>query len=412
MRLFSWLLLTGLFSIVYSCSKEKDPVIKEFTVAEFDALPISKTNGMKIYAHYMPWFEDKSTSANGKWGWHWTMNNQNPDNIDAAGKREIAAHYYPIIGPYASSNSSLIEYHLLLMKYSGIDGVLIDWYGSSDVLDYGTNRRNTEALIDRIDEVGLKFAIVYEDATIGNIISQTGSGDALSLARSDMLYIKQKYFANANYIKIDGKPLLMVFGPNYFHEATQWDFIMSVFDVKPCFMPLWGNSFQTGTTTEGEYIWVDQTDIDTKYATSDQHNVFAGGAWPGFNDFYQEGGAGNTLFVIEHDQGSVWNELLEKASANEPDFLQLITWNDFGEGTMIEPTIEFGYTYLEKLQEFSGASYSKDQLEYIAKQYQFREELATDKTALKVLDQAFYYWVSLQNNKAEHLIDSLALVNQ
>jgi hypothetical protein len=33
------------------------------------------------------------------------------------------------------------------------------------------------------------------------------------------------------------------------------------------------------------------------------------------------------------------------------DIIQLVTWNDYGEGTMIEPTHEFGYTFLEVVQQ-------------------------------------------------------------
>ena len=52
------------------------------------------------------------------------VNNRNPNIVDATGKRQIASHYYPKIGPYASSDPDVIEYHLLLMKYAGVDGVL------------------------------------------------------------------------------------------------------------------------------------------------------------------------------------------------------------------------------------------------------------------------------------------------
>lgn len=395
---------------ICSCSKD-DPAQKEFQVQSYSPVPVNKTNSLKIYAHYMPWFEDRTTSSNGNWGWHWTMNNKNPDNANANGRREIASHFYPVIGPYASSDEALIEFHLLLMKYSGIDGVLIDWYGSTDEFDYGMNRRNTEALIDKLDEVGLKFAIVYEDRTAGNIVSQSG-GDALAIARADMAYIQQKYFSKDTYIKVDGKPLLLVFGPTYFFQASEWDFITSVLNPRPCFMPLWSNSYMTGSSTGGEYIWVDQVSIDEKYATLNQHAHFAGGAWPGFDDFYKEGGAGDNLFVIDHNNGEVWDQLLQKAAQQSIDFLQLITWNDFGEGTMIEPTVEFGYSFLEKLQAYTGLPYQKHQLELITTQYNLRKKLKTDKPSLKVLDQAFYYWVSLQNDKAEHLIDSLSLVSQ
>ena len=67
----------------------------------FDPVPVSKTRSNKVYAHVMPWFESKEFS--GYWGSHWTMDTRNPDVIDASGKRQIAAHYYPMIGPYGGS---------------------------------------------------------------------------------------------------------------------------------------------------------------------------------------------------------------------------------------------------------------------------------------------------------------------
>ena len=86
-------------------------------------IPVPKTYDKPVLMHYMPWFE--TPEFNQKWGSHWTMNTQNPDIIvDATtGKRQIASHFYPLIGPYSSKDPAVIEYHLLLMKYSGIDGV-------------------------------------------------------------------------------------------------------------------------------------------------------------------------------------------------------------------------------------------------------------------------------------------------
>ena len=110
-----------------------------------EPVSVTKTNPVKVYAHYMPWFEN---SANGRWGMHWTMATADPNAVDADGKRQIAAHFYPLIGPYSSSDPDLIEYHLLLMKLAGIDGVLIDWYGTHDVYDYRANKRNAEALVE------------------------------------------------------------------------------------------------------------------------------------------------------------------------------------------------------------------------------------------------------------------------
>lgn len=108
-----------------SCSKTSSqpppipPAAKPVDTATITttAKPVTKTNSQKVYVHYMPWFETPQTSDNGKWGQHWTMATQNPDNIQSNGQRQIASYFYPLIGPYASSDPDVIDYHLLLMKY-------------------------------------------------------------------------------------------------------------------------------------------------------------------------------------------------------------------------------------------------------------------------------------------------------
>jgi hypothetical protein len=147
---------------------------------------VSKTNSTRVYMHYMPWFQSKDVS--GYWGSHWTMKNKNPETILDNGQREIASHYYPLIGPYDSKDLDVIQYHLLLMKYAGVDGVLIDWYGSHNVYDYRPNLSGANALIDNIDDVGLQFGIVYEEFTAESVDQQT-SKTALQAAQVDVILL-------------------------------------------------------------------------------------------------------------------------------------------------------------------------------------------------------------------------------
>src|SRR5262245_642410 len=101
--------MTGLeFCIVLLLS-----LCDEDTKPEHRPQYVTKPNTMKVYMHYMPWFQSKEVS--GYWGSHWRMANKNPDIVDANGKRQIASHYYPLIGPYDSKDPDVIEYHLLLM---------------------------------------------------------------------------------------------------------------------------------------------------------------------------------------------------------------------------------------------------------------------------------------------------------
>ena len=83
------------------------------------AADVAKTNPMKVYMHYMPWFETPASWAEPTGAIHWKMNTRNPNIVDAAGKRQIASHYYPKIGPYDSSDPDVIEYHMLLDEVLG-----------------------------------------------------------------------------------------------------------------------------------------------------------------------------------------------------------------------------------------------------------------------------------------------------
>ena len=168
------------------------------------------------------------------------MDTRNPDIIDGSGRRQIAAHYYPEIGPYASGNYDTIEYQLLLMKYSGIDGLLIDWPGTINAWDYPQNKRNSEEIIRGCERIGLDFAIVYEDHNIQMAYDAGIITDKIGTAQADMGYLKDVYFHKPNYIRINGQPLLLVFGPQTFFSGGEWGRIFEPFSGNtPTFVTLW-----------------------------------------------------------------------------------------------------------------------------------------------------------------------------
>jgi glycoprotein endo-alpha-1,2-mannosidase len=388
-----------------SCSKE-DKDSRELNPDS--AVAVSKTNSVKIYMHYMPWFQTKEYS--GYWGSHWRMKNMNPEVVDENGIRQIASHYYPLIGPYDSKDPDVIEYHLLLMKYAGVDGVLFDWYGSHTLYDYKENFKGCNAVIDHLSGVGLGYAMVYEEYTAGEIDKQT-SKSAINAAREDMQYLEKNCFNKDNYIKVDDKPLLLTFGPRYFKLPSQWDEIFQVFTSKPAFLPLWDHTAFTGTTDSGEFSWVD-FDPDLKalsgfYNKSLSDKILVGSAFPRFHDFYEQGGTGTSYGFVDAANGDTFRNTLKMASDRQAEHLQLVTWNDFGEGTVIEPTLQDGFLFLEILQEFTGVSYTKADLEMIHEYYLKRKKYKGKEEEEKILDQIFLNLIKLQVSSAKDLLTTL-----
>jgi len=166
-RLLSIILLSALSCGCKKSGQQPGPIVtKPDTTVNVTTGPqvVVKTNSQKVFVHYMAWFETPATSGTGQWGQHWTMANENPNIILSSGRRQIASWFYPMIGPYASSDRDVLDYHLLLMKYAGIDGVIVDWYGTHNVLDYPLVRRNTDSLFSRIPGAGLRQSLVLRYA--------------------------------------------------------------------------------------------------------------------------------------------------------------------------------------------------------------------------------------------------------
>jgi hypothetical protein len=383
---------------------------------------VDKSNPQKVYMHYMPWFETPATLGGTNWGYHWKFNNKNPNVVDANGRRQIASHYYPKIGPYASRDPHVIEYHLLLMKYAGVDGVLIDWYGVQ-----GTNGdinhllTSSNAIVEQIDDFGLKFAVVLEDrfstVSSGNLTPDIEKGKA------NVRYLRDNYFNNPQYIRqnADADPLLGVFGPIRFQTAAQWTQILAEAGEPVDFLTLWYEKNDAGANADGEYAWIYQDAGRTHLQhQSDfyQHRAptlgtAGGAAYPGFNDYYQEGGTGTSIgFEIPHNDGATLDATLQLAATNAAkiDFLQLATWNDFGEGTMFEPTVETGFDYLVRLQQHTGVPFGQGELELAFQLFRARKAYADNAAVQAQLDEASAHLAGLEVDAARAILNGIILL--
>jgi len=380
--------------------EEEDKIhelIKSGRAVDISGMDVNKENPKKVYVHYMPWFQ--SMDHDGYWGQHWTMTNRNPDIIDESGQRQIASYYYPIIGPYSSSDPDLQEYHFLLMKMAGVDGVIFDWYGSRDLYDYGLIKNSTETFIDVIENLGLDFSIMYEDRAAQHAVSNGLADNIVDAARMDFEYINDEYFSSPNYLKNDDNNLLMVFGPDHLTEMNQWDQVFDVFapDEKPDFLTLWAAQNRVGESAAGEFLWV-----APDHLTAHEHyyqvypslnSITVGGVYPGFSSYYVDGGWSDGIneWTIDLDNGQTFVETLNYTHHEVADMIQLITWNDFGEGTMIEPTEEFGFLYLQLLQQYTGVSYDADHLQIALDLYLTRKKYRGNALVQYYLDRTYAY---------------------
>ena len=358
-------------------------------------------------AHFMPWFEGPPVSNS--WGWHWTMNHYATTTRNPDGTRPVASHYYPLTGPYDSMDEDVLAYQVLLMKLSGIDGAIVDWYGHFDRSDYRSSHVRTAALFQYIQEAGLQFAICYEDQTVGHLINdgRVVAQDAISRAQEDMLAMQTRWLQDDAYLRIDDQPVLLNFGPQYFRTNAQWIDIFSVLETPPMFFTL---DSRIGSAAAGAYNWPPmhesydgvlsmsalERQLDDFYSRASYWDHFVASAYPGFHDIYAQASVGQSYGFLDAAGGDTFAYTLQQAFKHNPDIIQLATWNDYGEGTIIEPTVELGYLYLEMVQEARRQwidpdfPFTADDLRIPLQIFELRQSHAGDGELGQLLDSAYF----------------------
>ncbi len=317
-------------------------------IAAGSALPAEPAKRPQILVHYMPWFAAKPVS--GVWGWHWTMNAFDPEKA-ASGKRAIASHYYPLIGPYDSGDPAVIEYHLLLIKLAGFDGIIVDWYGLSNRFDYPILHRNTAALFPIAAKTGLKIGICYEDQTIPKLVEagEIDAHDRVKHAQGVLQWLRKNWFAEPSYLKLDGRPVLLSFGQSGLTDG-EWSEVLPRGTSGPIYFsehsrrPAAAGAFDWPVPKE----WLARQDRFVKAARD--WPVAMPAAFPRFHDIYREAKVHDSYGSIPDDSGRTFVTTLKRAIKSRAALVQVVTWNDWGEGTAIEPSTEFGYRDLEAMQ--------------------------------------------------------------
>jgi hypothetical protein len=207
------------------------------------------------------------------------------------------------------------------MQYAGIEGGIASWWGQGTPTD---SRINT--LLTLATGSNFKWTLYYEPEGTGN--------PTAAVITSDLTYIFNHYAQNQSFLRIGGKPVIFVYA-----DATD-----------DCSMAdRW-----KAANTMGFYVVLKVFSGYT--ACENQPN-----SWHQYgpaSNFDQQGSYSVTIspgFWKEGDPALLtrditrWNQDVSNMVAANPDFQLITTWNEWGEGTFVEPSVEFGRSYLDAL---------------------------------------------------------------
>jgi hypothetical protein len=263
----------------------------------------------KIYAHFMLWF-----------------GGSNHMNVG-----------------YSSTDSKQITRQIQDMISRGIDGVIIDWYGGGSTSD----RASLLVMKEAEAHPGFTFAIMVDAGAIRNN-SCTGCTPQQAL-NQHLRYIEQTYFGSPAYMRVDGRPVVTNFDVDTSFKVD-WQIANAAIASNPVFVFQNSGGF-SHAMSDGGYSWVQPstTDFGAKYLTSFYQTgksyaqmQTVGATYKGFNDKLAAWGSNR---VMQQQCGQTWLQTFSRINSlynagSQLDSLQLVTWNDYEEGTEIESGID------------------------------------------------------------------------
>jgi len=270
----------------------------------------------------------------------------------------------PVLGEYNDREQSTISAHLDWSRGAGIDFWSASWWGPDSREDITLQTH----IFPHPELKDFKIAIHYETA------GRTNEFSDYSNIGPDFSYLAEHYFGHRNYLKIDGKPVVIVYltrvlsslgtlqsSLNAMREAADVAgyelYVMGdqVFGGAP---PLAGNiALLDGIMNYDVYGsmsahgYAGQGAVDAYYAAQAQWKAladsvgtdYAPAVTPGFNDkAVREGNFPVSRQLTEEDEfGSLFRAMLQGAKQlTDPDIGHMIlvtSWNEWHEDTQIEP---------------------------------------------------------------------------
>lgn len=325
-----------------------------------------------VFAHYFSWFANSAVS--GRWShWDWKGGGveHSPDKMAGSSKRDIASVYCPLIGAYDSSSAETMRYHIEFAKASLIDGFTVDWYGP----DEGGNERkdfvdvNFAKLLELSETLSFSASICYEEKILTGAVVPKKVEGIIEKGKEHFRAIAEKYFKKKSYSKIDDRPLLVIWGNHSLTEEAWKEILSSIRSFNPAILysyhsPNLGELMNSKKLIDGFYPWMNIKDLNGQEKDLEAFYRFAknsisfgktkflcGGVWPGFDD---SGvcGWGNGARVIPDPMDQLYDLSWKVALNHNPDIVSIATWNDWNEGSVIEPSVEFGFKRLEQTRKY------------------------------------------------------------
>lgn len=285
------------------------------------ATPLPPPREAVVLAKYYPWF-DETTWVSGK-----------PVDLPAV--------------PYNSADRRTIERQVAQARAAGIDGFTLNWWGRDNPTD-----TNLQTLLDVAGSSGFRVTVDFDL----NSPFWKGPDDLI-----DALAYLRRYYAHPAWLKVNGHPAISFYATRRYPVAT-WATIRRAVD--PNGEVFWigeGDIFSYLEVFDGIHpysvAWSPEPGNQLKaYARKTRafpgNKLWVATVMPGYDDTRLGRVDG---FRTDRQGGAYYRALWQAAIETRPTIISVTSWNEWMEGSQIEPSREYGNLYLQITREMSAA---------------------------------------------------------
>ncbi len=301
-----------------------------------------------------------------------------PSSVTINPNRPVLAFYYPWYTTqtwclctmsdlptirYNSSDDATIDRQVNWAAQAGITGFISSWWGQGDHTDANFAKVLAHAAALQ-QNTGFQFAstIYFEsDAPalqgFNNIVRQ-------------LRYVLNTYASSSYFFHWHGKPVIFFWDPlgggrslsmwqavrNRVdpHNNTIWSAegvninLLSVFDGIHLFSAAyWGVLHNNITAVDQGF----RSQINAYNQAHHTQKIWAAGVFPGFNDTKVPGRKGT--FIVLRNNGATYRMSWNGATSSSPDWITITSFNEWFEGSMIEPSVTYHMQYVDLTHQFA-----------------------------------------------------------
>ncbi|MBN1934525.1 MAG: glycoside hydrolase family 99-like domain-containing protein [Anaerolineae bacterium] len=292
-----------------------------------------------------------------------------PPVTDAQAERLVLAFYYAWyddntwaadqvpdmpLSPYRSADRATIERHVSEARSAGIDAFVQSWYGPGD----NPTERNFKTLLDVAQAAGFKATV---DLEVGSPLIHN-----LDDLKSALRHVIDVHAGHPAFLRYGGKPVIL-FWQNNRHSLNTWQAIRA--EIDPQRQAIWiaeGDDPRWLGVFDGLHMYTITWAVNTnpEYTASkmrkrvDEYNAvhstqrsWVATAMPGYDDTYVAGRANTYVYPRSTEY---YRETWNAAMSSAPEMIIITSYNEWCEGTMIEPSVTYGRTYLDLTRELAA----------------------------------------------------------